>query len=289
MTGFHHIFKQDYDKRIFLGDQFIFCYSEKKMRELYPEKNYTVVGEAKSARRLKKKAAAQTENKSGKPERHIGRLHINGKEVDVFRHGEHVGLLHKREGYVCVGGDTFIAIYSSRLPFLLALLAVLAMLAVTTTLVIQLIGNPKPPIVIDPDHPLPEIDPDIEMLPVDEDGDKVQSESGGGFVSMVFTKEASISLSSNTATIYYQNPSKSNHAVILELYLISDGQEYFLGRTGLIPAGGAIYRMDVSERDAGIRAGIYTGLYRTYYYDPQTGERAAISSDITEVKISVTE
>ena len=286
MTGFHHIFKQDYDKRIFLGDQFIFCYSEKKMRELYPEKNYTVVGEAKSSKRLRKKKA---EPKEPKKERHVGRLHIGSKEVDVFRHGEHAGLLHKREGYVCVGGDAFIAIHSSRIPFLLSLLAVLSMITVTTVLVAQLIGNPKPPVVIHPDHPLPEIDPDIETLPVDEDGDKVQSESGGGFVSMVFTKEASISLSSNTATIYYQNPSKSNHAVILELYLISDGQEYFLGRTGLIPAGGAIYRMDVSERDAGIRAGIYTGLYRTYYYDPQTGERAAISSDITEVKISVTE
>ena len=287
MTGFHHIFKQDYDKRIFLGGQFIFGYSEKKMRELYPEKNYTVVGEAKSAKRLKKKAAAQTENKSGKPERHIGRLHVNGKEVDVFRHGEHAGLFHKREGYVCVGGDNFIAIHSSRLPFLLALLAVLAMLAVTTTLVIQLIGNPKPPIVIDPDHPLPEIDPDIETLP--DDGDKVQSESGGGFVSMVFSYDVTVSLSEEKATITYQNPNKSNHAVVLELYLVSDGAEYFLGRTGLIPAGGAIYQMDVSERDASIRAGIYTGLYRTYYYDPLTGERAAISSDITDLKISVVE
>ena len=287
MTGFHHIFKQDYDKRIFLGDQFIFGYSEKKMRELYPEKNYTVVGEAKSARRLKKKAEAQAEATQKKAERRIGRLHINGKEVDVFRHGEHAGILHKREGYVCVGGDSFIAIHSSRLPFLLALLAVLAMLAVTTVLVVQLIGNPKPPIVIDPDHPLPEIDPDIETLP--DDGDKVQSESGGGFVSMVYTKEATVSLSTNTATIYYQNPNKSNHAVVLELYLVSGEQEYFLGRTGLIPAGGAIYQMDVSERDASIRAGIYTGLYRTYYYDPLTGERAAISSDITEVKVSVTE
>ena len=287
MTGFHHIFKQDYDKRIFLGGQFIFGYSEKKMRELYPEKNYTVVGEAKSARRLKKKAEAQAEATQKKAERRIGRLHINGKEVDVFRHGEHAGILHKREGYVCVGGDNFIAIHSSRLPFLLALLAVLAMLVITATLVIQLIGNPKPPVVIHPDHPLPDIDPDVETLP--DDSDKVQSENGGGFVSMVYTKEATVSLSTNTATIYYQNPNKSNHSVVLELYLISGEQEYFLGRTGLIPAGGAIYQMDVSERDANIRAGIYTGLYRSYYYDPLTGERAAISSDITEVRISVVE
>ncbi|MBO4979230.1 MAG: hypothetical protein J6D16_02360 [Clostridia bacterium] len=296
MTGFHHIFKQDYDKRIFLGDQFIFGYSEKKMRELYPEKNYTVVGEAKSARRLKKKAEAQAEAAQKKAERRIGRLHINGKEVDVFRHGEHAGLLHKREGYVCVGGDSFIAIHSSRLPFLLALLAVLLMLALISVPLVELITTPpEPPIVINPDHPLPDIDPDIETLPPEVGGDDTPGgsegagQTSGGFVSMVYTKEATVSLSASKAVIYYQNPNKSNHGVVLELYLVSDGQEYFLGRTGLIPAGGAIYQMDVSEREASIRAGIYTGLYRTYYYDPLTGERAAVSSDITEVKISVTE
>ena len=287
MTGFHHIFKQDYDKRIFLGDQFIFCYSEKKMRELYPEKNYTVVGEAKSARRLKKKAEAQAAQTQKKVERRIGRLHINGKEVDVFRHGEHAGLLHKREGYVCVGSDSFIAIHSSRFPFLLSLLAVLSMIMVTTVLVAQLIGNPKPPVVIHPDHPLPEIDPDIEVLP--DDDEKVNSEGGGGFVSMVYTKDVTVSLSTNKAKIFYQNPNKSNHSVVLELYLVSSDTEYFLGRTGLIPAGNAIYQIDVTERDANIRAGIYTGLYRTFYYDPITGERAALSSDITQIKVSVTE
>lgn len=283
MKNFHHIFKQDYDKRFFLGDQFIFGYSAKKMRELYPEKNYTVVGEAKSTKALKKQNPKTAEKKR---EKRIGLLNINGKTMDVFPCGEHEGLLHKTEGYVCVGDNSFVSVHRSRLPFLLALLALLAMIAVTSVLVIRLLGNPEPPIVIDPDHPMPDIDPDIETLPEDEE--KVVSD-GGGFVSMVYTKEATVSLAENKATIYYQNPNKSNHSVVLELYLVSNGAEYFLGKTGLIPAGGAIYQMNVSERDANIRAGIYTGLYRTYYYDPLTGERAAISSDITEVKVSVKE
>ena len=283
MTGFHHIFKQDYDKRIFLGGEFLFGYSEKKMRSLYPEKNYTVVGEAKSAKDLNRRNLKQQEKKK---ERRIGQLHVNGKELDLFPRGEHNSILHKREGYICVGEHTFVEVHSSRIPFLVTLLTLLAMIAAATVLIIGLLSNPKPP-VINPDHPLPDIDPDIEVLP--DDDEKVNSEGGGGFVSMVYTKDVTVSLSTNKAKIFYQNPNKSNHSVVLELYLVSSDTEYFLGRTGLIPAGSAIYAMDVSERDANIRAGIYTGLYRTFYYDPITGERAALSSDITQIKVSVTE
>lgn len=283
MTNFQHIFKQDYDKRFFLGDQYVFGYSDKKMRELYPEKNFSVVGEAKSTKAVKK----QTKTAEKKKEKRIGQLHVGGKALDLFPRGEHEGLLHKKEGYVCVGEDSFVSVHRSRLAFLLALLAILSMLAVTAVLIVKLLSGPKPP-VIQPDHPLPDIDPDIETLPED-DSDKVQSESGGGFVSMVYTKDASVTLSTDKAKIYYQNPNASNHSVVLELYLVSGAKEYFLGKTGLIPAGSAIYEMDVSERDANIRAGIYTGLYRTFYYDALTGERAAISSDITEIKVSVIE
>lgn len=282
MTSFHHIFKQDYDKRIFLGGEFVFGYSERKLRALYQGKNHTIVGEAKSTKSLKKQSQKQQEKK-----KQIGQLHVNGKELDLFARGEHNSILHKREGYVCVGEDTFVEVHSSRIPFLLTLLAIIALIIVTAVLIVGLLSNPKPPVVIDPDPPLPDIDPDVEILP--DNGDKVVSENGGGFVSMVYTKDATVSLSANKATIYYQNPNKSNHSVVLELYIVSDGQEYFLGRTGLIPAGSAIYGIDVTERDANIRAGIYTGLYRMFYYDPLTGERAAISSNITEVTVSVTE
>ena len=280
MTSFHHIFKQDYDKRICLGDQNAFCYSKKKMRQLYPNKNYTVVGEVKSGKKLK--------SPPPQGDGSIGTLYINEKELAVFPLGKHKRLIHRGEGFLCVGENRFVAAHSNLVPFLLVLLWLLAMIAVVLILVFKLLGTPEKPVVINPDHPLPEIDPDIETLPDDGD-DQVNSEEGGGFVSMVYTKDATISLSSNKATVYYQNPHKSNHGVVLELYLVSEGQEYFLGRTGLIPAGSAIYEMDVSERAVQIRAGVYTGLYRTFYYDPLTGERAAISSDITEVTVSVTD
>lgn len=285
MTNFHHIFKQDYDKRLSVGGEFVFGYSPKKMRELYPEKGYTVIGKAKSGKLKKKEAPEKQEQKA---EKRIGKLHVNGKELDVFPVGERKELLQKREGFVCIGDGKFVAVQSSLIPFLLAIFGIAAMIAAAVVLIVWLLLRPKPPVIIDPEHPLPDVDPEIEPIPDDTD-EKVNSENGGGFVSIVYTKDASVSLSTGKATIYYQNPNKSNHSVLLELYIVSDGEEYFLGKTGLIPAGSAIYQLDVTDRDVNIRAGTYTGLYRTYYYDPVTGERAAISSDIAEIVVTVKE
>ncbi len=285
MTHFTHIFKQNYDKRLKLGGEFVFGYSEKKLRELYPEKNYTIVGEAKSAKPNRKKTDAKTGKKD---DRRVGHLSVDSKSYDLFRIGMHNGAFHRLEGYICVGEDTFVTVYSSRAAFLWSISAILLLLVATVLLIVKLLSNPKPPVIINPDHPLPDIDPEIEPLPPSDDDEKVDS-NGGGFVSIVYTKDATVSLATNKAKIFYQNPNKSNHSVLLELYLVSSGTEYFLGKTGLIPAGSAIYEMDVSERDANIRAGIYEGLYRLFYYDPITGERAALSSDVAEIQISVNE
>ena len=285
MTHFTHVFKQNYDKRLKLGGESLFGYSKKKLRELYPEKNYTIVGEAKSAKPKKKKTDAAEEKKN---DRRIGHLSVDSKSYDLFKLGAHKRAFYRQDGYICVGEDSFVVVHSCRIPFLVTLFVLLALIAVTSVLIVQLLMNPKPPVVINPDHPLPDIDPEIEHLPPSDDDEKVDS-NGGGFVSIVYTKDAVVSLATNKATIFYQNPNKSNHSVVIELYLVSGDAEYFLGRTGLIPAGSAIYEIDVSERDANVRAGIYTGLYRLFYYDPITGERAALSSDVTEIQISVNE
>ena len=48
MASFNNIFKQDYDKKIKVGDEYAFCYSPKKLKELYPEGNYSISGEARN-------------------------------------------------------------------------------------------------------------------------------------------------------------------------------------------------------------------------------------------------
>ena len=283
MIGFNHIFKNDYDRRIKMGGEYVFCYSEKKMKALYPEKNFSLVGEASNKMPKSKGKEAEKE-----PENKIGTLSFSGKNVDVFKEGKHNSFLYKTAGYVCVGDNKFVTVHVSRVPFFALLFGLVLLTVATVVITIGLLNNPKPPIVIDPDNPMPDIDPDIEPIEGDT-GEAATAEKGGGSVSMIFTKGVSLSLSSDKATIFYQNPSSSNHSVVLELYIVSEEQEYFIGKTGLIPAGSAIYELDVSERDVNIRAGTYTGLYRTAYYEPTTGERASVGSDITGVSVVVSE
>ena len=55
MDKLGHVFRNDSDKRIKIGEQYVFCYSPKKMKELYPEKEYSLVGEAKTKKKEPKK------------------------------------------------------------------------------------------------------------------------------------------------------------------------------------------------------------------------------------------
>ena len=275
MITFNHIFKNDYDKRIKLGGEPIFIYSVKKMKELYPDGNFTLVGESSG-------------KKAKKDEERIGTLIVGKNAIDVHPEGRHGKFLNKVDGYLCVGDNKYVAIHKSRIPFLATLLALLLLLVATILLILWLLQNPKPPVIINPDNPLPEIDPDIETIEQDT-SEKVTSEEGGGFVNMIYTKSASISLTTEKAKIHFKNPNASNHNVLIEFYIVSDENKYFVGKTGLVPAGTAIYEIDVSEREVDIREGIYTGLYRVYYYDSETGERATVGSDIVGISVSVEE
>ena len=288
MTGFHHIFKNDYDKRIKVGGSYIFSYSAKKLKELYPEENYSLAGEAKNKLPKKKKNGKVSKAEAKRAELKIGKFSVQGGDIDVFPKDSHNKLLYKVAGYVCVGEGKFLAVHVSRIPFFAAVGSITAGIAAAVAVIVLLLANPEPPVIIDPDNPLPPIDPDIE--PIEDDNTKKEdSPSGGGSVSMVYTKSVTVSLSSDTAEIYYQNPNASNHSVALELYIVSDGQEYLLGKTGLVPAGSAIYQLSVKDRAAEIRAGTYTGLYRVSYYEPNTGERAAVQAEVTGVEVTVTE
>ena len=135
MTDLHHILKPDYDKRVGRGEQSFFCYSAKKMRRLYPEKNFTVVGEVKKGKTLDNR---ETPKKSKKEERRIGQLSLNGKPLGMFPVGEHNRFTHSRVGYVCVGDNTFVAMHASRIPFLILFPTLLASIALLVFLIISI-------------------------------------------------------------------------------------------------------------------------------------------------------
>ena len=118
-------------------------------------------------------------------------------------------------------------IIGSLLLILLGLLLILALLLKT-----WMIGPSQP--VINPDHPLPDqdqhavqIDPNAPLEDEHEDAPPADNEDGGGSVSMIYTLDADVSLSSGAITMYFKNPSNSTHDVVLEAYIKSDGADIY--------------------------------------------------------------
>lgn len=119
---------KDQDVRLRLGGTVVRCYSEKKMREMYPDRDYSVVGEIKS--RSKKQQ--------------IGEL-STGQPVSQW--GTHSVALNREVGYIPVGGNEYLLALRTRavLPILVGVLVALALAAAAWFLLPGLLGgNARP-------------------------------------------------------------------------------------------------------------------------------------------------
>ena len=75
--------------------------------------------------------------------------------------------------------------------------------------------------------------------------------------------------------------------MVLELYVISGSDDIKIAKSGRIQAGYGLYQMSLLEDAAELSEGVYRGKYKVIYYNPDTGERALVESDITDLQITV--
>jgi len=303
LLEFHKRHAEDHDAKVRLNGEPVECYSPKYLKRTYPQGGCRVVGEV----------TGQSYKKA------VGAIRLGKEPLDVVSSGYHGGIMWKTVGYLRVGEDEYIALLQSRYPFFLLLSILLALVLILGGMLLANLlpsrlgyvpgetpgsftpvepgkpgssstpmepGKPDGPIVIDPDHPLPPADEHAKPIEGDKT-DKNDAPKGGGSVSMVYTLEAKLQLSTGETEIYFQNPNASSHNVVVELILVSDGKEYPIARSGLVEPGFALYRLDKAEDTAGLKEGIYTGLYRLQCYDPLTGERALVSPEIAGVEVTV--
>ena len=179
-----------------------------------------------------------------------------------------------------------IRIWNSAKGRCLILLALALLLALILFLLSLLMGGEKGPTYIDPDHPLPPVDTNAHPIE-DDDTEKSNVAQGGGSVSMIYTLEAQVTLSTGDVVIYFKNPNASSHNVAVEVILISDGVEYPIAQSGLVEPGFELFELKKLEGSVELAEGVYTGLYRLQCYDPATGERALVSPEITGVNFTV--
>lgn len=283
MQKFTPILKNDYDIKVKVGKYDIFCYSEKKLKEVYKDKEYgpKIIGDA---RKFKREVDEKGSAKKKKPKKEpFGSLEIQKGSLKVFEVDSQSRIRYKRSGYVCVGGDTYVRILTDRLYFFLWTFGLLAALILLALLLWKLLI----PEEVTPDNPLPP--PDQWIVPDDDGGETAKpSENGGGSLSMIYTLEAKLDLSAGEIEIYFKNPSASNHDVVLEFYVLSGENEYLIATSGRLPAGYGLTKLTLAENAPALQEGTYQGMYRLLLYNPVTGERANVQPEIPEVVITVT-
>lgn len=290
MTNYSYKLNNDYDKQLSVGATHLRYYSKEKIDELYPDGNYSIVGEMNCTVKNEKKQ--QSKKKSKKTP--IGQTSIGNDIFEIFAFGAH-GSSHKTVGFVCVGDDKFLIVKRSRIPFIATFSPMLFAIAACAVIIILLLLNP-PQHEEGTLHPLPSIDHNIEAIDpavttngtTEPDTPATPPEDGSGSVSLIYTMTATYNEGDDEISVYFKNPSKSNHDIVLELYAIAtDGSRVLMAKSGRIPAGYGISKMTLLKDAPKLTKNTYKGLYKASYYNPTTGELATVNTEIPDISITV--
>lgn len=115
--------------------------------------------------------------------------------------------------------------------------------------------------------------------------DKVEQETaepGSGSVSLTYSNEVSVDLSSGRAELLFANPGRSNQDMVLQIVI----QENVILQSGRIAPGNQVTQLELFDDAAGLLSpGGYEGSLFVFYYDQISGEKAMVN---TEVPVSVT-
>lgn len=288
--------REDYDHSLKMKGDSLLCYSPKRAKVGLDGQ---VVGEV--LLKMPRPPKPPKEGKEPKPEPpSTGRFLLGAHRLPTRSVGTHKGFFFKKAGYVWIGEDKYLCVLTDRRPFLAAMLALVlstaAAVAIVLTVVLSLLG----PAAITPEHPMPE--KDQNSLPIDGEqggengggagGGKVESEADGGFVRMYYTTKAHVDLSDASIDIFFANPYKSNRSAVLEIYVTYMNKDYLVAKSGRVDAGYGLRTATFNEKISLVPTTdkrVYKGKYVVRFYDPDSGERAVVTSVIDEVVFTVSE
>lgn len=138
--------------------------------------------------------------------------------------------------------------------------------------------------VLAPDYAPQEIEQNAESIPGGTSS-KLDAPEGGGSVNLMFQDKVNIDLSDNAATLYYGNPSESTQDVLLQIVI----QDTLIAQSGRIVPGNQVKKLDLADgAKKTLQPGGYDGKLVLSFYNPDTGEKATVNTEIP-VKITVAE
>ena len=260
------ILKENYNKSVRINHRDVKCYSRKMLKELYPGGNYSIVGETFENNNKKK----------------IDTINIAEKELIVSKYGKNNSIIYAKSGYVAVGENEYLVILRNRVPFILLFCGIATFGIILGILGYKMLFNTP---VVAPEYPLPL--EDDKSTDIKNDNSINIKPGKKNHASIKVAREVSIDLKSKEIKFIYQNFNSSNKDVVVTLCVVKGDNEYVIARSGLIKVGKEIKTMDLISDNIKLTQGVYKGRIKIDFYDENTGEKAATSTDFDDVEITV--
>jgi len=148
---FIYLLKEDYDSQVKINDEELKVYSKKKLNDLFPNKDYEIVGET-------------FEDKKRDKKKDIGRIELNEKRLNVGANGDYCKIFKKQSTFVAVNGGGYIALLKTRLlPIILICALVLGGIACGLCNIL----NQKPADPVETSKAQETVDPGIKEIETD--------------------------------------------------------------------------------------------------------------------------
>lgn len=130
-----------------------------------------------------------------------------------------------------------------------------------------------------PDYAPRQVESNAQPIESD-DTSKLEQASGGGAVSLTYSKEVTLTLSAKEAALMFQNPSKSNQDMKLKIVI----DDKTIAESGRLEPGYKVEKLSNVDTQK-LSAGTYNGKFVVSYYDAESGEKAIVN---TEIPITIT-
>ena len=163
---------------------------------------------------------------------------------------------------------------NKRMLLLILLLLLITLIAVGVTVWALFFRDSGPTLA--PDYAPQEMEQRAETIPNDS-GEKMDKPEGGGSVSLTYSNKVTIDLSDKLAALYFANPGKSNQDMVLQIAI----QDTVILQSGTLKPGNQVKLLDLLEgAEEMLSPGGYEGKFIVLYYDPDSGEKAMVNTEI---------
>lgn len=147
-------------------------------------------------------------------------------------------------------------------------------------LLLKNFGGSDDPVVLDPDYPTISQEPNARPIESDSTEERPTVNEGGGSVTISFMDSITYNPATGQLSLFYQNPGASTHNVVVQVILVRGEEEYLLSQSGILAPGYQVTNLQASEGAPQLSPGGYEGKFRLLFYDPETGERSIVDTDI---------